>query len=160
MDNKLALVEGMLKANAQIFQKTIDGIPAEQWLTQPEDGSNHMMWIAGHIVVHRAMISKMLGAEWSAPWEKLFVRGAKLVPAGEYPNPIEIRQAWKEVSEKLTDVLAEASADALGKPIPQGKPSLDGTIGGTVGFLCLHETYHVGQMGYLRKWLGHGQAVG
>lgn len=23
-----------------------------------------------------------------------------------------------------------------------------------------HETFHVGQMSYLRKWLGYGQAVG
>jgi hypothetical protein len=26
--------------------------------------------------------------------------------------------------------------------------------------MCFHETYHVGQMNYLRKLLGYGQTVG
>jgi len=29
-----------------------------------------------------------------------------------------------------------------------------------VAFLAFHETYHVGQVSYLRKWLGYGQSVG
>jgi len=31
----------------------------------------------------------------------------------------------------------------------------DGTTGGVINFLAFHETYHVGQLAYLRCWLGH-----
>ncbi len=51
-------------------------------------------------------------------------------------------------------------AEELSKPSAEGAFSLDGTIAGVEGTLCLHETYHVGQVGYLRKRLGYGQAVG
>jgi len=48
----------------------------------------------------------------------------------------------------------------LSAKVPQGRASLDGTVGGSLALLCFHETFHVGQMSYLRKWLGYGQAVG
>jgi hypothetical protein len=33
-------------------------------------------------------------------------------------------------------------------------PSTDATLRGAIGYFSLHEAYHVGQMGYVRKWLG------
>jgi uncharacterized damage-inducible protein DinB len=155
-----ALIESMLKTNTELFDKAVAGIPPEQWLTTPGDGSNHLTWLAGHIVVTRANIPKLLGREWSAPWEGLFKRGAQRVSPEQYPTAAEIQRAWKEVSHNLSNSLTTITADALKKPAPERAPSLDGTVGGLIAFLCLHESYHVGQASYLRKWLGHGQIVG
>ena len=154
------ITTAMFSRSTGMFSKTIDGIPPEKWILQPASDSNHLLWIAGHVIVHRGVAAKLLGAEWSAPWEKLFARGAKRVDADQYPPASDIQDAWNDVSEKLTTALANTNAEALGKPTFQRMPSLDGTIGGTVSFLCLHEIYHVGQMSYLRKWLGYGQVVG
>jgi uncharacterized damage-inducible protein DinB len=80
--------------------------------------------------------------------------------AGEqYPGIDELVQAWDEVSGKLATSLASASAETLAEPVSKGI-TLDGKISGKIAFLSLHESYHVGQMAYLRKWLGFGQAVG
>ena len=155
-----ALIESMLKTNTELFDKAVEGIPPEQWLTTPGDGSNHLTWLAGHIVVTRANIPKLLGREWSAPWEGLFKRGAQRVSPEQYPTAAEIQRAWKEVSHNLSTSLTTITADALKKPAPERAPSLDGTVGGLIAFLCLHESYHVGQASYLGKWLGHGQIVG
>jgi uncharacterized damage-inducible protein DinB len=160
MSADFATVRKMFETNNAIFQKAIDGIPDEEWLKQAGDDSNPLVWIAGHMIVSRALVPRMFGQDWSAPWEKLFARGAKRVSPEQYPSPAEVRKAWAEVSEKLSAALANASADTLSKPTKEGSPSLDGTVGGSVAMLCLHETYHVGQAGYLRKWLGHGQSVG
>jgi uncharacterized damage-inducible protein DinB len=129
-------------------------------MVQPSNHSNHLTWIAGHAVVHRALVANVLGSPWSAPWEKWFARRAKLVSPEQHPDPSELQRAWREVSEKLNSTLPNASAETLGKPVPQGSPSLDGTVGGSIALLCLHETFHVGQLSYLSKWLGYGQAVG
>jgi uncharacterized damage-inducible protein DinB len=153
------LVSG-LKTNSQLYKKATDGIPAEKWLIRPSDDSNHLLWIAGHIVAHRAIMSKLLGRQWSAPWETLFVRGAKLAAPEELPSVEEIQRAWGEVSEMLKTSLASAPAEVLARPVEKQVPSFDGTIGGSIAFLSLHETYHMGQMSYLRKWLGYGQVVG
>jgi uncharacterized damage-inducible protein DinB len=160
MTTDIATVQSMFNMNADFFQRAIGDIPEEQWLTRPGDGSNHLLWIAGHMVVCRALVPKMLGTEWSSPWEELFARGAKLVAPEKYPSPAEIREAWTAVSEKLSSALSNAPQEALAEPTAEGRPSLDGTVAGTVGFLCLHETYHVGQVGFLHKALGHGPSLG
>jgi uncharacterized damage-inducible protein DinB len=82
------------------------------------------------------------------------------VDNGQYPRVAEVQQAWTDVAERLMAALPNASPELMSKSVEKGKASIDGTVGGTVGFLCLHESYHLGQMGFLRKWLGHGQALG
>lgn len=160
MQKDLEIIKGMFSRSAGIFEKTIDGIPDEQWFQQPAAESNHLMWVTGHVVVHRAVVPKILGVEWSAPWQKLFSRGSRRVAQRDYPEVAIIRAAWKEVSRKLATALENANSEQLSSPAPQGMPSDDGTVAGTIAFFCLHEIYHVGQMGYLRKWLGHAQALG
>ena len=160
MSRDFSTIAEMFKANAQIFEKATTGIPSEKWLTRPGDGSNHLTWIAGHVVVHRAMAAKILGCDWSAPWEKLFARGAKLVAPEQYPDPAELRRNFEEISTKVASALPKVSEEVLNKPVSKEQPSLDGTLGGTIALLCLHETFHMGQMTYLKKMLGHGQTVG
>jgi uncharacterized damage-inducible protein DinB len=152
-------IAGIFKINTDLFKKTIDGLPPDRLLARPGDDSNHLLWIAGHVVVHRAKVLKILGQEWSAPWEGLFARGAKLTAPEHYPGMPELLQTWDEVSGKLASSLANASPESLAEPVSNGI-TLDGKISGRIAFLSLHETYHVGQMAYLRKWLGFGQAVG
>ena len=76
----------------------------------------------------------------------------------EYPPAEEVRKAWADVSSELPKSLASASPELLEKP--HDKPTFDGKLGGFIAFLAFHETYHVGQVGYLRKWLGFGSLVG
>ena len=160
MKTDLVTIQSMFKTNEELFKRTIDDVPDDKWLTQMDDASNHLLWIVGHMLVTRANVPRIMGEQWSAPWEKLFVRGAKRVSPDEYPSPVEMRNAWDELSETLSKAFATAKPEALASPAKPGAPTLDGTLAGTVGFLCLHETYHLGQLGYLHKWLGCGQAIG
>jgi len=160
MDTNFGYVSGMFKINTDIVSRCTEGILPEHWFLKPGDASNHLMWVTGHLIASRGTVLKTLGSEWSAPWNSLFARGAKLAPPDEYPGIEEIRKAWKDVSEQLLARVAGVPAEVLTTPAPGGKPSFDGKVGGLVAFLAFHETYHVGQMGYLRKWLGYGQIVG
>ena len=152
-------IAGIFKINTDLFKRTIQGIPSDRLLAKPADDSNHLLWIAGHVVVHRARVLKLLGQEWSAPWEQLFARGATLAADDQYPGINELVPIWDEVSGRLATSLASASPEALAEPVSKGM-TLDGKISGQISFLALHESYHVGQMAYLRKWLGFGQAIG
>ena len=152
-------IAAIFKTNTDLFKKTIQEVPPDRWFASPGNDSNHLMWIAGHVVVHRAKVLRILGQEWSAPWEGLFARGTKAVAPGQYPEVAEIVRAWDEVSGKLASSLAGAPEEVLAEPISKGI-TLDGKVSGQIAFLSLHESYHVGQMAYLRKWLGHGQTVG
>src|SRR5579862_2741321 len=102
-------IAGIYKINTDLFRKTIKGIPPERLLARPGEDSNHLLWIAGHVVVHRAGVLKILGHEWSAPWEQLFVRGAKLTADDQYPRMDELAQSWEDVSNRLESSLGSAS---------------------------------------------------
>ncbi len=146
--------------NAGLFKKGFDGLTREEWLRRPNDKSNHLLWIFCHAIWARGVTLGFLGSEYSKPWFPLFARGAKLDESAQYPTPEEASAAWEEVSTRLTSAMEGASEEVLSKPSPQGIPSADGKISGLVGFLANHETYHVGQVGYLRSWLGHEGVAG
>jgi len=160
MDTDFANVSGMFKANTDIVNKAILEVSPEHWFLRPGLDSNHLMWVLGHLVWSRGNLLKSLNEPWNIPSPTLFERGAGLATQGEYPSVAEIRQAWDEVSAKLSGILADVSAEKLSQPAPKGPPSFDGKVSGLVAFLAFHETYHVGQISYLRKWLGYGQSVG
>jgi hypothetical protein len=160
MDTDILYIDGMFKTNTDLVKRATEGIRPEHWFLKPGDASNHLMWVAGHLVVSRGSVLKTLGAEWSTPWGALFARGAKLAPQDQYPGVEDIRKAWIDLSDQLSATLAGAPADVLAMAAPNGKSSFNGKVGGLVAFLAFHETYHVGQLSYLRKWLGYGQTVG
>jgi uncharacterized damage-inducible protein DinB len=146
--------------NSDILDKSLADLTPEEWQTRPNETSNAMFWIAGHILWSRASAIGLLGSSWSKPWLGLFARGSKLLDKDQYPSPDELLLAWNEVKPTLTAALESASAETLAAPGPARIPSLDGKVSGVVGFLALHETYHAGQACYLRRWLGHGQVLG
>jgi hypothetical protein len=151
-------IDGMFKTNTDLVNKATTGILPEQWLRKPGDSSNHLLWVMGHLVWARGAVLKTLGSDISIHWAPLFGRGAKLEDGQQYPTVEEVCNAWTDVSGRLATCLAEVPAEALDKP--HDKPTFDGKVGGFVAFLAFHESYHVGQVSYLRKWLGHGQLVG
>jgi uncharacterized damage-inducible protein DinB len=153
-------INAMFRTNTDLVKKATDGISPEHWFKKPGNDSNHLMWVAGHLIGSRGSALKALGAEWTTAWGPLFARGAREVPQNQYPEVEDVRKAWVEVSERLSAALASAPADVLANPAPKGTPSFDGKVGGLVAFLAFHETYHVGQVSYLKKWLGYGQTVG
>ncbi len=78
--------------------------------------------------------------------------------ATEYPTPEVLLDAWREVSKLLAAGLEDVTDETLA--LPQGAPSTDGKMSGTVNFLAMHETYHLGQASYLRCWMGHKGPMG
>jgi hypothetical protein len=148
------------RMNAELLEKSFDGLTPQEWQARPGESSNAMIWVAGHIVWARSRVLHFLGAEWSTPWLAMFGRGSKPGDASEYPTPEEIVLAWKDVKAALNASLEEVSADALSAPGPERVPSYDGKLSGLVSFMAWHEGYHVGQAAYLRSWLGHGQVAG
>jgi uncharacterized damage-inducible protein DinB len=158
--SQIVQAAGSYRFNAQLLDKSIDGLTAEEWQKRPGESSNAMIWVAGHIVWARSRVLGLLGKEWSKPWLASFERGSKPGDAAKDPSPEELVAAWQEVKAALSAALEEASEQALDAPGPEKIPSFDGKLSGTVAFMAWHEGYHVGQAAYLHRWLGHGQVAG
>ena len=153
-------ISGMFRFNTDIISKAIADVQPEDWFRAPGDDSNHLMWLLGHVVVHRGQVLKNLGVDWNSSWASLFAPGSQRVDETQYPTVAEMRAAWDEISQQLKAALRETSPDVLTKPAPNGPPSFDKQLSGTVAFYAFHDTYHTGQVSFLRKWLGYGQTIG
>jgi len=160
MENGLSNVESIFKANTDIINKAIGDVAPEDWFRQPGEDSNHLLWLMGHLIVHRGRTLNFLGTDWDVAWRSLFARGAERIDDAEYPSVDEMRNAWSQVSADLAAALRNKPAEELAQAAPAGVPSFDGKLGGTVAFFAFHDTYHTGQVSYLRKWLGYGQTIG
>ncbi len=160
METSFSNIKGMYKVNTDIINMAIADVKTDDWFRTPGDDSNHLLWLLGHVVVHRGKVLQLLGADWNTSWAPLFARGAELGDAAQYPSVEEMRDAWNQVSEQLKATLNGSSAEALGSPSPEGMPSFDKTTSGSVAFFAFHDCYHTGQMSFLRKWLGYGQTIG
>ena len=160
METDFRNISGMFRANTDIISKAIADVRPEDWFRKPGDDSNHLMWLLGHVVVHRGLVLKTLGGQWDSSWAPLFARGTQRVDDAEYPSVEEMNAAWSQISEQLKTALREPPEDVLTKPASEGSPSFDKKLSGSVAFLAFHDAYHTGQVSFLRKWLGYGQTVG
>jgi hypothetical protein len=111
-----------------------------------------MLWIVGHFVQTRAELLALLGKPIDTGWGDRFVRGASLGGRAQYPPREEVQKVMTDVSRRLHETLATLDDDRLRQPPAVAVPGADTLADGIAGF-ALHDCYHVGQMGYLRKAL-------
>jgi uncharacterized damage-inducible protein DinB len=146
--------------NTGSLEKAVADLSPEQWLGRPSDHSNHIAWIVGHVIWARQALINRVGGQWSCPGIEVFARSAKLEESSSYPSPEELMALWRDSAVALDATLVELTPEALAAPAPPGPPSPDGKVSGFIGVLAWHETYHLGQIAYLRSWLGHSGLFG
>lgn len=160
MDSVIAAVVPLFRASDQLFHRVLEGIKREDLLRRPHDASNPLIWIAGHAMTSRATLTKMIGELVENQWSDIFARGSRVDSTTTYPEISEIVLLWDRVTERLMARLELLGDEELAKPTSFPVPTGDKTKRGAIVFLNYHETYHIGQMAYLRKWLGYSQLVG
>lgn len=157
----LAVASQNFNTNSSFLKKGLSGMTDEDWCKRPNEHSNSILWIVGHLAWSRGIVLTHLGDKWTLPWMPLYARGAKCVDTPDAPTPQALMEAWDESCARLNKAIENASEDLLTSPAPQpGPPSADGKLTGVINFMALHETYHVGQAAYIRAWLGKPSVMG
>ena len=156
----IAGAAGEFAHNTSFLQKAVAGLTPEQWLGRPGDHSNHITWIVGHVIWARHALINRVGGKWSCPGIEVFARSAKLDESGSYPSSEALLAFWRDSAVALNAALSNLTAEVLAAPAPPGPPSPDGKLSGFIGVLAWHETYHLGQIAYLRSWLGESGIFG
>lgn len=138
------------------------GLTDDELWKAPTDRNNAMLWIAGHLVQTRAMILQLLGEPVDTGWGKVFDRGApaaNVADADRYPSHSEIERVLGEITPRLHAKLASLDDAYLAGPARLQVPGTK-TVADELAFLALHESYHVGQLAYVRKGLGYPGLAG
>jgi DinB superfamily len=153
----LMLIFGM---NTALLAKAFDGVGDDQLWHRPSQENNPMLWIAGHMVVTRASMLQLLGSPIDTGWGRLFARGAALGGEEAYPAKAAVMTMHAEVASRVQATLAGLSAIQLAREATVGpKPGSVRTVGDQLGFFAMHDSYHLGQLAYIRKALGLSSLV-
>lgn len=129
------------------------GLERDDWLHRP-NGANHAQWLLGHLAASRRDACRLLGGELdAAPWEAHFSRGGQPGPGDDVPVDV-LREAFVDAGRTLRDLIVGLSDEQLATKIARPFPDGRDTWRGALHFLYMHEVYHVGQIGLLRRLRG------
>jgi DinB family protein len=150
----LAAIASQLLEFTLLYTEALTGVKDEDLLTRPSPGSNPLIWLAGHLVQQRTRLLAALGPPRQIPWEELFRSGYAVCNRRLYPTTGELEAVWRSASDELMRRIETTPEECFDNPAPCWLTSRDGTLRGGLSYAALHEAYDIGQMGYLRKWLG------
>jgi DinB family protein len=154
MHPSIGTVAEQFRITTNLFIKAMSDVDKDEAMRRPGPVSNPLLWLAGHVIHFRSRMLSLVGVNREFPWGDIFDTGSRVGDAEIYPGPEELVGAWEEMSELLMDRLTMLTEADLALPPAARVPSTDATLRGAIGYFSLHEAYHVGQMGYVRKWLG------
>lgn len=160
MTDSINTVSTLYNLNAGVLEKCLDGLTAEQFATRPNETTNSIHWILGHIACSRYFVGGMLGLENNFKHNKYFDYGAELKDPSVYPSPEELADSFKDIHGKMIECLKNPPLDKLKEKPEVDFPGVEQTVLGAVTFMAFHETYHVGQISLVKRFLGHDRLFG
>jgi uncharacterized damage-inducible protein DinB len=137
-----------------LFDKATDGLDEKALRAQVGEKNNSIHWLAGHLANIRCGVGAVTGLAWRSEWDRFFARGTDGQIPNDAPGLVEIRERFARVSDDLALRFESLTDVELAAPFPRKLPIPDRSIRGAIAFLAYHESYHIGQMAYIRKWLG------
>jgi hypothetical protein len=143
--------------------RMLDRTPHDEWFVAPPSCSTNIAWQVGHLAMaqYRLGMNRIRGDREtdetiiSSDFLKRFGRESK--PAfdrSQSPSAAEIRTVYDRVHVQLLRELAELPEAELDLPTVNSH-SLAKTKGEILRWCALHEGIHAGQIGLLRRMLGH-----
>lgn len=141
----------------------LDAVGPEDYFRLPPEGVTHIGWQVGHLAVaeyglalKRVRGAKPEDAELIPPeFFQLFGKGSQpTAEASDYPSPEEIRGALNRVHAQVLKELETLPEETLDEVSTPPHPMFK-TKGEALKFCPYHEMVHAGQIGLLRRMLGH-----
>ena len=149
MKNDIEFVKVQIASNYKVISMNIDGITNEEAMTFPNEEANCMNWILGHLIYIRNPLLNILGEEsvWDGEKFSCYNRGEiPLERKDEFVSFDELKSYLKQSQDRL-----EAKLNSIESFNSEGISD--------ISTLCFHETYHSGQLSYLRRILGKPGAI-
>ncbi|WP_077416501.1 hypothetical protein [Chryseobacterium sp. JV274] len=149
ISNDIELIKNQVVSNYQVISLNIDSITHEESMIFPNGEANCMNWILGHLIHIRNPFLNILGEEsvWDSEKFSCYNRGEiPLERKDELVSFEDLKSYLKQSQERLETKLGTLTSF---------KPEMVNDI----STLSLHEIYHSGQLGYLRRILGKPGAI-
>jgi len=146
-----------------VFKRNLQGVSHEESVAFPHPGGNCLNWVAGHITTTRDNLLGILGEApvWTSESKASYARGSAPWTNGESAERLEtILEKFDESQKRLVGKINSLDETLLFAPVPQDKNAFGvDNMGELIATFAFHESYHVGQSGILRRFLGKDGAI-
>lgn len=154
MDPQVAPLHAILELNTDLLLNCLDGLSDEEARRRLAGGGNTMAFLAAHLTDTRHFLANRLGHPIANPLSRYLAEASSIEDIVEWPTLAEQRDWWRAVSRHLCDVVAARTPEELRRSDVHRFPLGDSSELGLITFLVQHDSYHVGQLGFLRRQLG------
>src|SRR5262249_27880643 len=143
--------------------RLLENTDQEDWYEQPSEGVTHIAWQAGHIAMaeYRLALERIRGEH---PDDKGLISDdfishfrRESVPDPDpmkNPSPTHIMAVLDRVHQQALTELKSLPEEELDAPTLSPHPLFDTKLGALL-WCAQHEMLHAGQIGLLRRLLGH-----
>jgi uncharacterized damage-inducible protein DinB len=154
MESQVAPLHAILQLNTDLLLNCLDGLSDEEALRRLEGGGNTVAFLAGHLTDTRHFLASRLGHPLANPLSRYLAEASSIEEVVEWPSLADQCEWWRTVSRHVCDVVAARTAEELRRSNVHRFPLGDSTELGLIAFLVQHDSYHIGQLGFLRRQLG------
>lgn len=159
MERTLAPVAEIFRLNTDLLLNCIADVSEAHAAERVLPGTNSIAFVAAHVVDARYFLAGLLGRAIPNPLARTLGHVTRIEEVDRLPGLAELRESWVSVSKHVEHGLATVSVGSLERPSPQKFPVQDASVLGGLAFLAQHESYHVGQISFIRKGLGYPAMV-
>jgi hypothetical protein len=153
MKKSIYYLESILDLNERLFLNALEGVSDEQANERISGHNNPLIWIATHTVWARYNMLAFLGRPVQNPFEGKFENAKAYQVADNYPSLETVKTEWRKASALVKEALQTVTEEHLAAEAPVKSPIGEFSNGGTFAFLVQHESYDIGQMAFLKKYL-------
>ena len=154
MDARVVPLAMLYQLNTDLLINCLDGLSDREAQTRLEAGGNSITFLAAHLTDSRHFLAARLEHPLSNPLARYLADVRSIDDITEWPSLDELRTEWLRISAHLQSVLGELTGDELDEPNVHRFPVDDTSRLGMVAFLVQHDSYHLGQVAFLRRQLG------
>jgi uncharacterized damage-inducible protein DinB len=155
MEPQLAPLAAIFDLNTDLLLNCLDGLPDAKARERLAGGGNSITFLGAHLIDSRHFLATRMGQPLPNPMARYLAAARSIEDIAEWPSLAEIRSAWCQVSAHLMSAFDALTAADLARQNAHRFPISDASQLGMIAFLVQHDAYHVGQMAFVRRQLGH-----
>ena len=143
--------------NVRLLELNEAGLTEELASRRPASGVASATWIVGHVVLARRRIVKLVGGKVTDDpvWEQHYARGGP--GASAHLGWSGLVEAFRTADQALKE--AFLAVEDWDRPTVNPALGMEQPLEQVLAFLYMHECYHLGQIGVIRKLHGLPGAI-
>jgi uncharacterized damage-inducible protein DinB len=154
MNQRVAPLAALFELNTDLLLNCLQDISDAEAQCCLAGGGNSIAFLAVHLADTRHFLVERLGSSLTNSLAGYLAGARSIADIREWPTLDEIRNAWLRVSAHLQGALDTLTETDLLEANVHRFPLGDDTRLGMIVFLAQHDSYHLGQVGFLRRQLG------